>query len=400
MKIIFLTQLLPFPNNSGAKIISFNLIKSLAKNNEIFFYSFVNNKNDLKNRFLLEKFCKRSYIEYRPVVFENYPIELIFSLFKSMIIDKSYLEYKYYSFTMKQKIEEEISNNNIQIIFVNHDSMFQYVPSGFDGKIIYNAVDITSNLYLQFTKYEINPIKKFLYKIEESKLKLLEKKIFLKSDLIYTVSKQDKNDINNLGVSSKKVHLLPIKFTARNYFKKNKNPTLLFIGLMTWKPNKDGIKWFINEIYPYVLSKIPNCKLILAGYGMKKNYDFKQKYKNLINIITDLKQNDKISSNLYKNCSAFIVPIRFGSGIRIKLLDALAHGIPVVSTTIGVRGIISNRNNGVVIGNDYRTFGDAICKIIEDKQLAINLSKQGLKFIQRFYNDKSQTKALNLINLL
>lgn len=399
MKILFITQLLPYPKDAGGKIIIYEILKLLSKKHEIYFFSFITDKKNEKYKKDIAKFCKYIYIEYRPIIFRLNPFKLLFTSIKSIFLQKPFLLHKYYSDVYKQMSENLISKEKFQVLFINHDSMFQYVPSWYKGKIVYNSVDISSDLYKQYAKLEINLFRKIFYLIESEKIKKFEKKIYAKSNLIYSISTDDKENIINLGIPVNKITFLPIPLKTIYSYSKNNSPKILFMGLLTWKPNEDGIRWFLDEIYPLILKQEPRSVLNIAGSGGKNLLRFKQKYHNSIRFIPQIKQNDKISANLYRINSVFIVPIRVGSGIRVKVLDALAHGIPVVSTIVGIQGLIHKRESGVQIANNTESFAQAVCNILQNQKLAINLSKRGFHYIKTNYSVEKTQQALQLLKI-
>lgn len=394
--ILFLTQLLTSPPNSGGKIIAFELLKILSRNHQVYLYCFSDNSYRNKNNKNIKRFCKSIHVEEQPIIYFKNRAKLIIKYIYSIITFKSYLWYKYHSKNMHKSISKLLDKRRIDLILVNHDTMFQYIPSSYKGKVIYNSVDQSSDLFNQYAHYENNFFKKIVYYLEYIKLLRLEKVIFQKSDYIYSVSLKDIDNIKHRGVLPSRIGYLPIKFDIINCYKTNKLPTLLFLGSLTWKPNTDGINWFIQEIFPLILKQISTCKIVIAG-DEGNQYIKNSLYSDKINFHTSISHNDQESIKLYKNSSVFIVPIRIGSGIRIKLLDAMSHGIPVVSTSKGTEGINLISGEELLIADNHVKFAEAVVKILNDTELGKKLSANGINFIKRHFNKKNMVEALSII---
>ncbi len=396
MKMLFITQLLPFPRDSGGNIINFELLHILSKHNEIYFVSFVDNKKEYKNILTLKKYCKTVYVEARALIYRHHRVQLFFKFICSLITFKSYLITKFYSSSMKINLEKIIEDNGIETLLVVHETMLQYIPKRFTGKVIYIEIDVNSSIYYQYADFEGNIIKRLLLLLEAFKLEKYERKIIKRPDLIYTISPIDKEKLILQGARRNIISVIPIPFRGQYLYRFPKKPSILFIGNLTWKPNFDGIVWFIKEIYPLILKKLPNCKLIIAGKnskGVLANYP-----RIFIKYINSFSQTSQVIKKLYKDAGVFIVPIKVGSGIRVKILDALSHGIPIVTTSVGAQGINLHNNHEVIITDNIDLFAESVIKILAKKNIALKFSHKGYKFMQKYYNSDKTEEILSNIH--
>lgn len=396
MKIIFLTQLFPIPLDSGNKIIAFKMLNILSRKHDVYFLAFTDgDKNNLKRAKLLPK-IKYSYTENKDIIFNKHKLTGAFTFLFSLFLLKPYIVIKYHSRNMQEQIEKLIKEEKIQKKFICNDTMMQYIPSWYGGNVIYTSIDLTSSLYQQYANFEHNLLKKLVFLWESYKLKQYENKILHRADIIFSISTTELEKIKIIVGSKKIVKFLPIPFKLHKRNLNINDPNILFIGGLTWRPNYDGLWWFLKEIFPSVIKAIPKAKL-LVGSNDSFNLD-NYEYRNHIILIRNVIHNNSISNDLYAKSKIFIVPIRFGSGIRIKLLDALSHGIPVVSTTKGAEGIGVKKDKELIIANSPSNFALGIIKIIQNKNLSSLLSRNGLLFIQKYYCQKKTENALKVLN--
>lgn len=394
MKLLFLTQLVPFPRDSGNKIIAYKILKILTRNKYVHLFCFDDNIIDNEHEAKYDFFLKSIYTEKKAIIFRKHPLKILIIFILSFFSDKPFMIIKYESQNMKKRIEELIINKKIRRIFVCNDSMMQYIPQWYKGKVIYLSVDLTSSLYEQYAKYENNLLIKILYLWESYKLRQYERKILKRANLIFSVSKVEFNKIKKIIGNNKKIHFLPIPFEV---FKRKKNvleDNILFIGSLTWRPNFDGLWWFLKKVFPEVIKTLPQIKLFI---GSNDNFKLnKYKYRNHIVFIKNVFHNNKMSHYLYMNSRVFIVPILYGSGIRIKLLDSLSHGIPVVSTRKGVEGIgITDKT--VLMSDNFKTFAKYTISLLTNRELNSKFSRNSQIFIKNNFNKHKSEKLLKSV---
>ena len=228
-----------------------------------------------------------------------------------------------------------------------------------------------------------NPFFKFYSSLQHKKLTGYEIQIYSKFDLCVTISDTDLNYLKNhcpevdaitipAGVNEK-------LFTYEK--KKVKSHSIAHIGHTDWYPNYDSLKWFISDIFPLILDKYPDSKLYVYGGGNTKNFPLNEKIKKNVNIVGFVE-------DLWDNLSQIeitVVPLRIGGGIRIKILELLATGNTVVSTSIGKEGIEIRNGKHLFISDTAREFAESIIKIFDGfdtTQIATN----GRKYIEDNYS--------------
>jgi glycosyltransferase involved in cell wall biosynthesis len=161
-----------------------------------------------------------------------------------------------------------------------------------------------------------------------------------------------------------------------------------FLGSMNWKPNIEAVDLLLNKIFPKILENIPNAELHLAGSFMSdKLLNLKQKNVFIHGKVTDVKA--FLSEN-----GILLVPLKSGSGIRIKILEALALGVPVVSSKVGFEGIpIKNEIHGM-IANRTKDFVAAAVLLAKNSEIANNMGKKGQILAIETFNIHNISKKL------
>jgi glycosyltransferase involved in cell wall biosynthesis len=154
---------------------------------------------------------------------------------------------------------------------------------------------------------------------------------------------------------------------------------LVFVGSEGFFPNRDGLEWLLDNVWPEVLSQIPDCKLRVIGRWREGTMArLAAAGVEFSGFVPDLAASLK--------GGAMLVPIRVGSGIRVKILDAMSHGIPVISTSIGCEGIPASDESEILIRDDPKGFADAVIRIARSQELREQLARAGRDLVSRVYS--------------
>jgi glycosyltransferase involved in cell wall biosynthesis len=145
--------------------------------------------------------------------------------------------------------------------------------------------------------------------------------------------------------------------------------TLLFLGSFRHTPNKVALDWFTRDVLPLIVAKVPQTRMLVAGSDPPPRHAFADPANavELLGFVEDIQP-------LFAQCSLFVCPIRSGSGIRVKLLEAFASGIPVVSTRLGAEGLARQDGEFCALADDAGTFADKVVALLLDTERAARMA--------------------------
>ncbi|HHU98320.1 MAG TPA: glycosyltransferase [Bacteroidales bacterium] len=166
------------------------------------------------------------------------------------------------------------------------------------------------------------------------------------------------------------------------------NPRVGFIGAMNWQPNADAIKWFISEVWSGVIRRIPSATLHIAGRGLRQT-DVLPPGPNIINVGEPDNAREFIASN-----HVMIAPLFAGSGIRIKIIEAMSAGRPVVATPVAVAGLPVENGRELAVASDPATFTAAIVRLLEEPELRASTGERALRLVKERYDNTVITARL------
>ncbi|MBL0287827.1 MAG: glycosyltransferase [Bacteroidetes bacterium] len=363
-KLLFLTPQLPYPPVSGGVIKSWKLIEFLSEKYEVYLASFLKN-NDQEH---LEEFHAKISLFgsfYIPLNIPRTPFNLIKSNLQAIPLNL----YRNKCSKFKGGIQNALMFADI--IFVDHYEMYQYVPKEFLGKKVLHQHNCEYLMWDRFAALEKNAIKKLALTNQAFWIKRYEKKICKHADIVLAAP-NDEEELIKIGANPKKFretfHLgdESLLDLPELQFLKTEN-SIFYCGTLTWEANVDGLIWFINSGWKPLKEKYPDLKFYITG----KNPDNR--------IVNAIKENQAKGIELtgfvddldiyFQKSKVFISPLRFGSGIKVKVMNALYRGIPTVTTSVGAEGLAVKSGDQIFISDNMADFIHQISLLIEDELL-------------------------------
>lgn len=166
----------------------------------------------------------------------------------------------------------------------------------------------------------------------------------------------------------------------------------LFVGGFTHSPNVDGIIWFIREVWPSVRHHKPDAQLIIVGSNAPEELLKAQGAG--IEVLGRI--SDERLDQLYLTCGVAIAPLRYGGGVKGKVIEALTKGMPVVTTSVGAQGI-PGADSLMMVADTERGFSDAVVSLLGNPDLGLKLAQAGHRFIQQYYSRAAVSAKLDEI---
>lgn len=392
MKILFISQFLPYPPDTGGKIKTYQTIKILSKKHQVFLIAFVDKKTDLKWEKELREICWGVKTFLAPLITTSHK-KLLLKALGGFFNLKPFRLQKYFLKEAAEFIKNLTQQEKFDAVHFDHETSVQYLPYIDKAKQklkIYDEHNISSEGLFGYVRYEKNPLEKVAYLFEALKFKYYEKKILPFFDKILTISESDRKNLIKKGADFQKIDFLPVPFGTKNLFHFG-SKTILFLGLLSWWPNQDAVLWFYEKIYPLIKKEIPEVNFVIIGAHPPRKILKIGKEDNSVQVkgyVWDIKP-------FLSQVGVFIAPIRAGAGVRIKILDVLAFGLPVVSTEMAAWGINLEDGKNILLSNTEKQIAESVIKILKNKELANQIAYNGFCFVKKNYNLNKAEEVLN-----
>jgi len=426
MKILVVGNRVPWPLHDGGAIATYGMLRSLAENGaEVDFFSF-NTKKHFAENAIIEKyfgFCKVHLVSldasvkplkalwnllfggsYHMERYDNLEAAVeLYDLIQSSNYDCVMAE-GLYSMPIALRVMKQLSFKADGLgsneIHENRSESVQKKPI----KWVYRSHNLEYQIWERLAISEQQPLKRWYLALQSKRLKRYEIDAWCEMDAIVpivetdsnvilaTVSEIHKNNQLNSGYSvanQPQIHVYQPGIAIESPFAFVHRPLSIFhIGSMEWQANEQGVMWFLKKVWPRVLSAQPNVKFHLAGKGLSKTDPrFFQ-----TGIVNHGEVDD--AEVFMQSRGIMIVPIQAGSGIRIKSLEAMALGVPVVSTSIGAQGLTVESGTQMIIADDPEGFADGIIQLLLNPAASQEITQQARAYVEQHHNLKRNTAEL------
>ena len=248
-------------------------------------------------------------------------------------------------------------------------------------KIIYNAHNVDTNLAAAFL--EKKEIRKERYISVRNSESFLHKNV----DAILCCSKKDRDDFDLLNNGKLLISIVPngvnISYKLSDEAVNSDHPGhILFCGFLETLPNQEGLLWFWKSVWPQIKIQFPSLKLLIVGSG-KLPSSMNELLSDSSVIFTGPVNEVK---EYYNKSSISIVPLKTGSGTRLKILEAMSYGVPVVSTAKGAEGIDYTNGFNILIADSKEAFSNNIIRLLKNKEERISIQQHARQLAEIKYD--------------
>lgn len=384
MKILQVCSKIPFPPKDGGSIAMNILTHGLINAGNAVDVLSVNTSKHFINIDDVD-LNYRNKTNYRVVFIDTSikPLDAFLNLFSN----KSYNISRFYSLDFEKALIELLQSKEYDIIHLETLWVTPYVDvirKYSKAKIVLRSQNIEFMIWERLAQDTQNPIKKMYLKLLAKRLKTYEYAVLNKFDAIATITELDTVVYKKMGCTLPIIHV-PFGIDLEKYkidVSNLEKPSVFHIGAMDWRPNADGIEWFLKSIWLKVHSKNSSIKLYLAGRNMPEwLLQFKMENVVVLGEVAD-------SHEFINSKSIMIVPLTSGGGMRVKIIEGMAFGKTIISTSIGAEGIEYENGRNILIADSEKEFEETILKCLNDQSFSDNIGKNARTLAETKYDNQ------------
>ncbi len=386
LKLFILTSRFPYPLEKGDKLRIFRQIRELSLRNDLVLCALTEEAVRREDFEVLEQYCSKIYLLRRSkwLIFKN----VLKSLTNPMPMQVGY----FFDAKLKKKIDKIIDREKPDHLYCQLIRTAEYVRD-LDYPKTLDYMDAFSVISRRWAKHASFPLNKLLEK-EAQKIADFEAAVFDDFDHHTIISEQDKAHFNFSGSDQIKVipngvdldFFHPLDSVEKQY-------DFGFVGNMGYRPNVEAVKFLVKEILPLALRRYPELKVLIAGVRPASEI------KHLANKTVHVSGWVEDIRTAYAAADIFVAPIFLGSGLQNKILEAMAMGIPCLTTQQVNNAIQAVPGESILIAGSAEEFAEKMVLLKQSKDLRTKIRKNGLAFVRKNYSWKIFGKRLNqLIN--
>ena len=381
MKIFVLLPRIPWPLEKGDKLRAFNQIKQLAQNNEVVLCALNDKKANKEEAFkALQPYCiSVTFIDISKL---SILFNIIKAFFKGLPLQCGY----FYNKKTHNKIKSLIEKHKPDMLFGQLLRVAEYIRHEKTPKTI-DYQDVFS-IGMKRRSEIASFYKKPFFNMEYNRLRRYEHDIFNDFDVKTIISAQDRNLIDH--ERKNEILIVPNGVDHEYYTPQEceKKYDIVFTGNMAYAPNVNAVEYLANHILPLVWKLLPETKLYIAGATPDPRVKKVASEKIIISgWIDDMR-------DAYAQSRIFIAPMRIGTGLQNKLLEAMSMRLPCITTTLANNPLGAEIDKEILVGNNEHELAQHIITLLTDKEKANTLAQSGYDFVRRVYDWSEATKIM------
>ena len=386
-RVLFLTQVLPWPLDAGAKMRAYYVLRHLAHSHQVTLVSFVRPEDPPEALEHLATFCGavhtvpmvrslalnlraggKAVVTGQPLIIVRDEIAAMHALMRSLVTEQAF-----------------------DVVHADQTSMAQYglyardaAPRSQRPRAVFDVHNALFRIYAQMAQDETRPLWRAFYWRETRALRRYEQRLWSQFDAAVFVSDYDRVAVGAPAEDRPGLATIPICAAPgdKTLVPMHAQPqTVLHLGTMFWPPNVQGMLWFAREVWPIVARQEPEARLVIIGRRPPAE-------------VEALAEDPRIEVTGYvedptpylADTAAFLVPLHAGAGMRVKIMDAWSWGTPVVTTTLGAEGIDVTDGEDALVADDVQGYAAAVLRLLREPALRQRLRENGHRQAQTAYN--------------
>ncbi len=380
MNILQLAPKVPFPLDEGGRISIYNTTKQLALSGAKVYFAALSENPKNENLGDLYRWCKDiSVIKHK----KHYGlVSIARSLFLKIPLNIA----KFQSPAVLQALTQFGRKHKIDLIHVDYLHMAQYglaLKNILSKPAVLREHDLEIKMMQRFAEVETRPHLKFVARVQAKTFRRYQPEICAQFDKCIMVSADDERDLRQLAPRVKTT-VIPIGVDT-HYFRPHREragpSTICYLGSLDWFANVQGIRWFAKDVLPLVAKEHGTVKLLIYGSSPGRSVSELADGKRIfvMGFIEDARE-------AFRSATVFIAPEAVGSGLRIKILEAMAMGKPVVATSVSCEGIAVKHGRDILVADKPADFAREVSLLLSSERLRRSVSTNARRSIVRQYS--------------
>lgn len=402
MHILFLTQIVPYPPDAGPKVKTWHVLRYLLdRGDRVTLVSFVRSEEEKYLPTLQEQ-----GLEVISIPMHRSRVKDVGYLIRSLLNGNSFLIERDNLSSYREAVQNQLNISTIDVIHADQLTMAQFATVKKGERQPVRIFDAHNAVYTIVSRMVENlpAIFRPFAQIEAKKVLNFEANTVRDFEHTLAVSEQDRNALLSAipnpaerQMAAGKITVIPIAVDTQQLQPLKRQPDskrIVTLGTLHYLPNADGIRWFLNEVFPLVLNQEPDAHLTIIGKNPPADF-IEQASQNPDHVqVTGYVEN---LDPYFEASAMMVVPVRAGGGMRVRILEAFARGMPLVTTTVGLEGIDAQDGREVLVRDTPDEFARAVVDLLRSSEDQARLATAGRLLAEIKYDWQIALKTMENI---
>ena len=390
MKILFLTPRFPYPLDVGTSLRNFRLLQSAAQAHVVDLLSFLDRPLRMDHLEAVQAVARR--VELRPSPTHRLARRLD-GVLRTGWPD---MALRRWSPSFARALRELVREERYDVVEAEGIEMARYLPLCAGARTIFSDHNVEH--LLQRRAYVVDrgrpkrwPHAAYSY-VQAERLTRFERAACRLADRVVTVSEEDASALRVLEPAGRYA-IVPNAIDVGAYPRREDwpaRPGILFAGTLDYRPNADAVRWLLGEIVPLVHARQPNARVFVVGRGPAPDVVARGQHDPRIAVTGAVESLDPY----WARATVYALPMRGGGGVRFKAIEAMAAGLPIVSTRMGMEGIDAEPGVHYLAADTPPAFADALARLLADRGLRDRIAENAARLVGARYDWRAVAPAL------
>ena len=384
MRILILSNKVPYPAKDGSSMAMRSMVDALLANNcQVHLLSINTQKHFRAPEEIQKQAPDNLKLDW---LYHDTGIR-IFNTLLNLFTGKAFHVSRFYFREFAKKLKNLLQEQHFDLVQVEGLPMAVYLPllkRHFEGPLILRAHNVENEIWQRVANSEPAGLKRSYLKLQTRRLYRFERSILQQLDGLVAITNRDEEKLKEYAPSLPSC-AIPCGINVDEYPHSENEPLydLGYLASFDWLPNRQGLDWFMEKVWPRLREKHPQLTFALAGRYMPDYFnDFE---KSGVKVLGEVASQQEF----LQQTKILMVPLLSGSGMRIKLLEYLAMGKPVVSTSVGAEGFDLQNGSEIAIADQPEAFADEISALHTSAEWRNSMAQAGCEKVKTHYDNLS-----------
>lgn len=388
LRILILDEEFPYPVNTGKRTRSFNLYRRLSRHFDIRYLAYGNGDSEAARCFRYEGLQPVPVDAQLP---RKNGATFYLRLLGNLASRLPYIVTSHYSQAYEHAVRSSISEFRPDLIICEWTPYSYYVRDIPEARVLLSTHNIEADIWRRYFENESNIARRWYIREQWRKVRRFEKDCLNWVDAAIAVSNQDEDELRQIRADLRT--LVVPNGVDLEYFVPLPHPVarnrLVFTGSMDWRPNQDAARYFAYEILPALRSLAPDVTCSFVGRDPPDDIRSLASIDgmDITGTVVDIRP-------FVESASVYVVPLRIGGGTRLKILEALAMGRAVVSTSVGAEGLELVDGKHILLADEPASFARLVHKLMQNPALCEEIGAEGRRLVEQRYGWDALAKSL------
>lgn len=392
LRVLLISQMVVYPADAGPKVKTLQALRHLAARHEVTYCAFARTPAEHQQADALRPLCHR----IETVQLSRSRVSDIGYLAASLASGESFLLRRDDRVEMRAAVRRLLAEERIEVIHVDQLNMMQFVPPEWGSPIVLDEHNAVWLRVERLRAHAPDPIRRWLLGREARLIRTAEADACQRADVVLAVSEQDREALRAITSDDVNITVAPIAVDVAHYapIREARAPQpdrLLTIGTMFSPPNCEGVAWWLREGYERLRGLRPQVIYDIVGPrppASLRALASRRPGARLHGYVAD-------PAPFWTGASVLAVPLLSGGGVRVKILEAMASGVPIVSTSVGCEGLGVRDDEHLLIADTPEAFAQACARLLADASLARRLAANAYRLVLDRYDTDTALAPLD-----